>query len=149
MRHERPAWLVPGPCCSGCCSTRRLCSSCSCRWKCHTTLTLATWTQWSGTLWQTAAWQHAAPTCTQLHLSVSGDYTPQPAIYDVRPWFLHMSQLHTLELVSINLTLRLLVGMGSLRSLRSLSISAYNLIVGAAVSLPPALTNLSLEVHQK
>ena len=66
---------------------------------------------------------------------------------DVQPWYLHMQQLHTLELETHHMHLRILVSLGSLHSFRSLSISVRsgNLNIGPGVALPPALTHLSLK----
>ncbi len=58
----------------------------------------------------------------------------------------HMQQLHSLQLES-DMYLRMLVSLGSLGSLRSLSIrvGSQSLLIGPGVALPPALTHLHLE----
>lgn len=84
------------------------------------------------------------PHLQKLAFIVQGLRGSQP-VYEVRPWFVHMRQLHTLSLHSHFVPLRLLASMGSLSGLRSLSIHAGHLTVGAAVALPPTLTHLDLE----
>lgn len=88
-----------------------------------------------------------SPSLRDLSLAVRAVLEPPPPKLDVRPWFLQMGQLHSMEVESFRLPLQFLVSLGSLGSLGSLSIAANRPIVGSGVSLPPALTRLSLEVQ--
>ena len=80
-----------------------------------------------------------------LRFTVNATVESQPP-HDVRPWFLHLRQLHSLELECSYQPLRLLVSLVSLGSLHRLSLSTQRLIVGAGVALPRGLTHLSLDV---
>ena len=83
-----------------------------------------------------------------LCLSVLARSGGQAPIFDVHPWFVNMQQLHTLQLKSMYVGLRMIMSLASLRSLCRLTITASRLVVGSGVALPPALTHLGLSATE-